>query len=55
MVTNEYLMNKEKAKKILMVLNRINQEIDILGNKLLNKQLKPAPVKVKSPGNFRFK
>ena len=45
-------MNKEQAKKVLMMLNRISQEIDILGNAFLNKSLKPIPVRVKS-GRFK--
>ena len=45
---NTNRMNKEQAKKVLMMLNRINQEIDIIGNAILNKNLKPIPVRVKS-------
>lgn len=45
-------MNKEQAKKVLMMLNRINQEIDMLGNAILNKNLKPIPVRAKS-GRFK--
>jgi hypothetical protein len=48
-------MNKEQAKRALVILDRINQEIDVLGNSILNKSLKPAPVKVKITDKFRFK
>lgn len=48
-------MNKEQAKRVLLMLDRINQEIDLLGNTILNKSLKPAPVKVKITDKFRFK
>jgi hypothetical protein len=47
-------MNKEKAKKALLMLDKINQEIDLLGNTIFNKTLKPAPIKVKSSDKFRF-
>ena len=48
-------MNKEQAKKVLKMLDRINQEIDLLGNTIFNPALKPAPIKVKSTGKFRYK
>lgn len=48
-------MNKEKAKKVLLMLDRINQEIDLLGNMIFNKALKPASIKVKSKDKIRFK
>ena len=48
-------MNKEQAKKILLMLDRINQEIDLLGNTILNKTLKPAPIRVKGTDKIRFK
>ena len=48
-------MNKLQAKKVLLMLTRINQEIDLLGNIVLNKTLKPVPVKVKNTDKYRFK
>ena len=48
-------MNKEQAKKILLMLDRINQEIDLVGNAILNKTLKPAPIGVKGTNKIRFK
>lgn len=48
-------MNKEQAKKVLRMLDRINQEIDFLGHTIFNTALKPAPVKVKSTDKFKFK
>jgi len=41
------MMNREKAKKLLQMLDRINQEIDVLGHMILKKKLKPAPIPVK--------
>lgn len=48
-------MNKERAKRILLMLDRINQEIDVLGKTIFNKNLKPAPIKVKSTDKIRFR
>lgn len=48
-------MNKEQGKKILMMLDRINQEIDLVGNAILNKTLKPTPIGVKGTNKIRFK
>ena len=48
-------MNKEQVKKVLLMLDRINQKIDILGNTMFNTSLKPVPIKVKSGDKFRIK
>ncbi len=48
-------MKKEQAKKVLMMLNRISQEIDIFGSVLLKRRLAPIPSRVKYPGNQKFK
>lgn len=40
-------MNKVQAKKVLRMLERINQEIDLLGNVILNRKLKPSAIPVK--------
>ena len=48
-------MNKIQAKKVLLMLDRISQEIDILGNTILNNPLKPVPMSVKNTEKFRFK
>ena len=48
-------MNKEKAKKVMMVLDRINREIDFLGKVIVPKTPNPAPVRVKSWDRFRSK
>ena len=40
-------MDRMRAKSILMMLDKINKEIDILGRILINNQLKPAPVRVR--------
>lgn len=45
------MMNREKAKKLLQMLDRINQELDVLGHMILDKKLKPAPIRVKSRNN----
>jgi hypothetical protein len=48
-------MNKKQVKKVLLMLDRINQEIDILGNMMFNASLKPVPIKVKDENKFRVK
>ncbi len=48
-------MNKEQAKRVLVMLDRVNQEIDLLGSIILNKSLRPVPVKAKIANKFRFK
>ncbi len=48
-------MKKEQAKKVLMMLNRISQEIDIFGNVLLKRRLAPISNSVKYPENKKFK
>ena len=48
-------MNKKQVKEVLLILDRINQEIDILGNMMFNASLKPVPIKVKSEDKFRIK
>ncbi len=47
-------MNKEHAKRVLMLLERINQEIDILGSAILKTKLNPIPVRVKGNVKSRF-
>ncbi|MCG8306724.1 MAG: hypothetical protein MI975_04975 [Cytophagales bacterium] len=39
-------MSKEHAKKILVILDRVNQELDLLGNIIMQNKLKPIPVPV---------
>jgi hypothetical protein len=41
-------MNREQAKKLLQMLDRIHHEIDILGQMILRNKLKPVPVHVKN-------
>ena len=48
-------MNKKQVKKVLLMLDRISQEIDILGSTMFNASLKPVPIKVKSGDKFRIK
>lgn len=48
-------MNRERALKIMKILDRINQEIDALGKVALPNQLKPAPVRVKNWESFERK
>ena len=48
-------MNKIQAKKVLQMLDRIGQEIDILGNTILNNSLKPVPVSLNNTEKFRIK
>lgn len=40
-------MNRERAKTVLMKIERINQEIELLGNLILRNKLKPLPIPVK--------
>ena len=48
-------MNRTQAKKVLQMLERINQEIDLLGNVILNKGLKHVPIPVKDQNIGKFK
>jgi len=48
-------MDKMKAKNVLMVLERINKEIDLMGKILINNQYKPVPVWVKNQSRRKFK
>lgn len=47
-------MNEDNAKKILMMLDRINKEIDFLGNAILKDKVEPVPVHVNRNGRFRI-
>lgn len=55
MTSKSIMMNKEKAKKIMMVLDRINQEIDFLGKVMAPKSPAPQPVRVKNWHGFGSK
>lgn len=46
-------MNKDHAKKVLKMLDRLNQEIDLLGNIILKNKMKPIPVRIKIKDGFR--
>ncbi len=48
-------MNKDKAKRILEILDQIGNEIDLLGKTLLDKRPKPIPVPVRETGRGRLK
>jgi len=48
-------MTREHAKKVLMLLDRINQEIDILGNAIRTTKLNPMPVPVHGNVKNRFR
>ena len=52
--TKQNIMNKIRAQKVLMLLDRINKEIDILGHALLKNTLKPVPLKAKDNLQDRF-
>jgi len=41
-------MNREQAKKLLKMLDRINQEIDLLGEMIVNNKLRHVPIPVKT-------
>lgn len=47
-------MNKDNARKILKMLDRINQELDFLGNAILREKVEPVPVRVKNEDKFRI-
>ena len=47
-------MNTERAKTILQKIDRISQEIDLLGKLILQRKLKPIPVPVKSKKGYRI-
>jgi hypothetical protein len=40
-------MNRLKAKSILVMLDKINKEIDVLAKMLVSDQLKPVPVRIR--------
>ena len=44
-----------KAKSILMMLEKINKEIDILGKILITNRLKPVPVRVRVQNPAKLK
>lgn len=41
-------MDRNHARKVLKMLDRINQEIDLLGNLILQNKTKPVPVPIKA-------
>lgn len=41
-------MKQSQLKKILQVLDKLNQEIDVLGNSVLKTPLKPMPIPVRT-------
>ena len=47
-------MNSKEAKKVLLMLEKINREIDILGNIITKPKLKPIPVPVNQRKGFRI-
>lgn len=47
-------MDKKQAKKVLAMLDKINDEINILGNIILKRKLKPVPVPIKTKDRFRI-
>lgn len=48
-------MKKEKAHRILKMLDRINDEIDLLNKSIFREKFKPAPVSVRKNADFRIK
>jgi len=48
-------MNSKQAKRVLMMLDRIGQEIDLLGNIILQRKIKPIPVIVKGKDRIKFR
>jgi hypothetical protein len=48
-------MDRIKAKSILAMLEKINKEIDTLGNILITNQVKPIPVRVRVQNPRKFK
>ncbi len=48
-------MDRLKAKSILAVLDKINNEIDLVGKILINNQLKPVPARVRAQSPLKFK
>ena len=47
-------MELREAKRVLEMLDRINREIDLLGNILVPKKTKPVPVMAKHRDRFKF-
>jgi hypothetical protein len=47
-------MDRMKAKRVLMMLDKLNKEIDLLGKILINNQYKPIPVRVKIQNRRKF-
>lgn len=47
-------MDMNQANRVLAMLDRINKEIDVIGNIILKRKVKPVPVPVRSKGGFRF-
>ncbi len=47
-------MDRMKAKRVLMMLDKLNNEIDLLGKILVNRGMKPIPVHVKVQKNREF-
>ena len=47
-------MDRMKAKGILMMLDKLNKEIDLLGKILVTNQYKPVPVRVKVQKDRKF-
>lgn len=48
-------MDKKRAKKVLAMLDKINDEIVILGNIIIKSKLKPVPVPIKTKDRFRIR
>lgn len=48
-------MDKMKAKGILAMLNRINQQIDLVGKILVTNKVEPIPVRINRNQNDLFK
>ena len=48
-------MKSKQAKKVLMMLDRIGQEIDVLGNIILQRRIKTVPVPVKNKDRFKIR
>jgi hypothetical protein len=45
-------MNTERAKNVLQMIDRISQEIDLLGKLILQRKLKPVPVPAKRKNGY---
>lgn len=48
------MMDRLKAKNVLVLIDRINREIDLLGKILINNQMKPVPIKVTVHNKRKF-